>query len=319
MAKRITTFEQDKVFIDRYLNGESALSIAKSSQISINLVLARLREAGLVIRHTGRQPQRTLGLTETQLQKFLEMTDGLLLGDASVDQKGVFRLSQCLRRGAWIEQIQAELLNISVSSKIGRTPPGVSKKPANGRYIKSSGSVYLYTPACVETKALRKRWYPEGKKIIPRDVSLTPLSIALWLCGDGTTKKTGLISFCTNGFTYTDVEYLRFRLYEILGVNMSIVNKPDGPVLESYRRNESNRIKIYTQDYVPEVFKYKLSSVRPAIPKGQVLRRFTPQQITEMRILHTQGLSKADLWRRFGTSQTTIGKIMDRKLYVDVP
>jgi hypothetical protein len=34
-----------------------------------------------------------------------------------------------------------------------------------------------------------QRWYPNGKKIVPQDVALTPLSLAIWFADDGIQNK----------------------------------------------------------------------------------------------------------------------------------
>jgi hypothetical protein len=37
---------------------------------------------------------------------------------------------------------------------------------------------------------LRKKWYPNNKKIVPLDLVLTPLMIAVWYADDGTTDHS---------------------------------------------------------------------------------------------------------------------------------
>jgi len=57
-----------------------------------------------------------------------------------------------------------------------------------------------------------KRWYPEGKKIVPKDLKLTPLVCRQWYIGDGhlAHPKRGRpsISFATCSFDKESVEYL---------------------------------------------------------------------------------------------------------------
>lgn len=65
----------------------------------------------------------------------------------------------------------------------------------------------------VELLSLRKQWYPKGKKIVPRNIKLTPLICRQWYIGDGSLSIINVhhrsrIKLHTNGFTVVDVEWL---------------------------------------------------------------------------------------------------------------
>lgn len=56
---------------------------------------------------------------------------------------------------------------------------------------------------------LHEKWYPEGKKAVPKDLQLDPLAIAIWYCDDGSNylvKRT--CKFATYGFDRVDCEFL---------------------------------------------------------------------------------------------------------------
>jgi hypothetical protein len=69
----------------------------------------------------------------------------------------------------------------------------------------------------------RKRWYPEGKKIVPNDINLTPACLLWWYLGDGCLAKKKnrplyrRIVLCTDSFTDDDVALLIRILKEKLG------------------------------------------------------------------------------------------------------
>src|ERR1019366_6252088 len=67
----------------------------------------------------------------------------------------------------------------------------------------------------------RKEWYPNGIKVVPRNIELTQLIMLIWFLDDGTifVHKTGKISgkFATAGFTKNDTEYLADLLYKRYG------------------------------------------------------------------------------------------------------
>jgi hypothetical protein len=70
----------------------------------------------------------------------------------------------------------------------------------------------------VELLPIRKKWYPEGKKIVPRDIKLTPLVCRQWYIGDGCLRnnnRRSYIKLYTYGFTILDVEKLVKQLISL--------------------------------------------------------------------------------------------------------
>lgn len=72
---------------------------------------------------------------------------------------------------------------------------------------------YKYTSLTYpELMPIRKRWYPNGKKIIPKDLKLTPLVLRQELIGDGClhiqTVARPYITLSTCGFPIKDVDWL---------------------------------------------------------------------------------------------------------------
>lgn len=98
--------------------------------------------------------------------------------------------------------------------------------------IKKTGKIYkkynkkfdCYSYKCnslsyEELLPIRNRWYPEGKKIIPRDLKLTPLMLRQEYIGDGCLhhlkKGRPHITLYTNGFPVSDVEWLVKQLNKL--------------------------------------------------------------------------------------------------------
>lgn len=91
----------------------------------------------------------------------------------------------------------------------------------NKRYCENFKSyVYYYQSLSYEELlSIRERWYPNKKKIIPRDLKLTPLVCRQWYIGDGYLKHSKdsrpSIILYTNGFPVSDVEWLVKKLIEL--------------------------------------------------------------------------------------------------------
>lgn len=145
-------------------------------------------------------------------QDFLAWADGELLGDGCLVPCSLssarFRYSS--KRLSYLQYVSCTLKSFGIeqTGKIFKT----LQKILNVSY-------YSYTSRCYpELLPLRRRWYPEGKKVVPRDVVLLPITCRQWYIGDGTlykTLKNLRITLSTEGFTRVDVAWLVKQLAEI--------------------------------------------------------------------------------------------------------
>lgn len=98
---------------------------------------------------------------------------------------------------------------------------GILGGKINKRYHKNLGNItYHYRSLCYpELLVIRKKWYPKGKKIVPKNIELTPLICRQWYIGDGSLlhqeKKRPHLYLATNGFTILDVEWLVKQLIKL--------------------------------------------------------------------------------------------------------
>lgn len=66
-------------------------------------------------------------------------------------------------------------------------------------------------------------WYPIGKKIIPKNLKLTPLIISIWLCDDGCITLRGknkdslYIRICSESFTHEENIFLAEKIQDFCG------------------------------------------------------------------------------------------------------
>lgn len=310
---------EPSALIAAYQRGDSALELAKRYGCSIQTVLSRLREAGVRIRPAGeRHTVKELGLRSSKAARFKEIIDGLLLGDGCINNAGVLQVAQSIRRVGWLRVIMQLCSDLEIAC--GMTPARAPKRAAyiKGRCVRGGPSRTFYAHTYKETKDQRLRWYPHGTKRVPRDLAVTPLSVALWYCGDGTGSKNGTMEFCTQGFSRADVCRLARRLSETFQVHAYVGQATDGPVVRIDRRDDAFKIKQLIKAFIPRCCVYKLKHIRPAIPKGRVLRRLTPAQVRRVRAAHLRGTSAAELGRRYGVSTVSICNIVNWKIYRDV-
>jgi hypothetical protein len=77
--------------------------------------------------------------------------------------------------------------------------------------------IYFQTMSCKLLTEYYHKWYPNGIKIVPNDLELSSLSIAIWFCDDGNvchgkSRHIFNITFATNSFSKDEVYFLRDKL-----------------------------------------------------------------------------------------------------------
>jgi hypothetical protein len=147
------------------------------------------------------------------------LIDGILLGDGSLEASNVaarLRVPQSGDRRPWVLSLKAQLTACGI--ECSTYPIRASEVTIKGKTCQRKASLVLSTRYYVDLKTQWKRWYVNGVKRIPLDVSLTPLAIAQWVMGDGTVGGRGArFLFCTDGFDSADVSALVERLNTTFG------------------------------------------------------------------------------------------------------
>lgn len=147
-------------------------------------------------------------------QEAIEWINGELLGDGNLCSRSSY--SSTFRYGSkYPEYIQyiSNTLNSFGIKQSGRIHKKYHKKYDCYTYHYES---YYYK----ELLPIYKKWYPKGKrKIIPRDVELTPITLRQHYIGDGSLANKGrgrpFITLCTCGFTISDVTWLIRKLIKL--------------------------------------------------------------------------------------------------------
>jgi hypothetical protein len=200
--------------------------------------------------------------------------DGLILGDAHIECNGkTARLGivQSENHKQWlniikesIEKNNMECSNIIMQHKgEERFIKGIKTKPKPTFHLRTLS----YSDLC----QYKNRWYDKnGKKIIPDDVDISPISLAQWHMGDGTYYKSHgkypKITFSTDCFNKEDIEKLIRKL-----------KKRYAWILNYYKVRENYRIILYgkkqvsnflelTKDFKADCFNYKWGEVAQENP-----------------------------------------------------
>jgi hypothetical protein len=153
----------------------------------------------------------------TPNKKQMEVIIGTLLGDASIS-KGERRL-RFSHTDILYSRFKAQLLEEFVQSQFESDMQKYRESLANNSWQVS-------TESCIWCSQLREKWYPNGKKVIPRGIKLTDLMLAIWYMDDGSLSNGRTATLATMGFTRNEIEFLVEKLsdYGINGCSITTQN-----------------------------------------------------------------------------------------------
>lgn len=154
-----------------------------------------------------------------------EVLDGLMLGDGCLSMGRLSR-NPCLSITRTATDV--EYLNWTAGVFAGR----LTESPIRVRDVFDHRTQKTYRSARLRTRcdpaflAQRNRWYPDGKKIVPRDLELSATAVAVWLADDGhvsaASRRCPEIRFATHGFREQEVRKLASLLLERYGGRFSL-------------------------------------------------------------------------------------------------
>lgn len=135
----------------------------------------------------------------------LQILNGCLLGDGTLEKQPC-KSSNFSYSSSELDHVQVayKLLSEFASPSCKNGP----RKRKDGFRFRTQSNIFFYK--------LRQKWYPEGKKIIPQDLTLSPLTCLWWYLGDGhLAKKKQQIELATQCFNEVDIDFLVQKLHQL--------------------------------------------------------------------------------------------------------
>lgn len=233
----------------------------------------------------------------------MSILTGSLLGDGHLTRprKGnsQFVKNQCLRRAEYLNWHMCELspFGSSISEGVSRI--------GNKEY----GRCNFLSIAHEQFTNLRSIWYPQGKKVIPANITLDHLAICIWFMDDGYNYvKERHASFATQSFENVDPLIAELSKH---GVN-SYHKTSEGTLVirgDSY----DHFMNLITKEMVWACFQYKIE-VRPAIYKTT-----TAEQRAEVLKLRQKGLSVQEIAEAVKVGRGVVSRLLRKDLLVGSP
>lgn len=206
---------QDKEWLQNKYNIEknSDPKLAKVCGVYPTTIWKWRKKFNIIARSLGEGQHLATGNHCILSQEAIEWINGELLGDG------------CLHSySKWSAQVYYGSKDLEYCEYVRDTLNSFGIK-MSGKIYKlhhKSGNCYSYSYISLryaELLPIRKKWYPNGKKIVPRDIKLTPLTVRQWYIGDGSLSYprnfVPYIQLCTTGFPILDVEFLKEELIKL--------------------------------------------------------------------------------------------------------
>ena len=190
-----------------------------------------------IVLHT----RKRLLLTLSERQR--EILIGCVLGDAYISPLGKIRIEHSVKQRAYIEWKYQELRSLCYPAQ-----------PREIVHVLRTGKEYLSAFFLLRQyfRAWRAIFY-DGKKIFPRDLQVTPLSLAVWYMDDGCwTGKKAVISAESFGGVYRG--YMQEALLRQHGIE-TVVGKNGKLII---RKKSHDKFFALIAPHIVPFMEYKL-------------------------------------------------------------
>jgi len=205
----------------------------------------------------------------------LELFDGVMLSDGSLclplhRRSAHFQMNLSSIRGKLkAEDLLGFLAHVAEALKV--IGVGISpRSPKECWGTDHAGSRYSYFRLCTLSSpfltAEHRRWYPTEVKEVPRDLVLTPISLAYWFMGDGKYRRYDCTAsseeLSTVGFNIQSIGLLEGQLHN-LGIldtsrwHYQHVRKGAGIAIAVLQAS-SNKFMELVRPYIVTPYHYKL-------------------------------------------------------------
>jgi hypothetical protein len=199
-----------------------------------------------------RNYKASLQMTERQRQ----ILDGMLLGDGHLERQGDARSAR-LKIEHSVAQSGYVAWKFAEWRDWVRTPP--RERARRNRLGTTSMNVGFSTLSHIELEEVRQRFYVNRRKVVPPDLGLTPLAMAVWFMDDGSRKSSQCrgVYLNTQSFTSAEVELLRSVIRRDVGVDTTVRQQSDGLQIYVPSSSMTEMIAFIDEEMLPSM-RYKL-------------------------------------------------------------
>ena len=188
----------------------------------------------------------------------IEIINGCLLGDGTIEKPnhgGNCRFTEG-------HTIAYEEYVLNLYKEFGEWANKIHYKKekssfVKGRLVNAKAQVHIRSKKHDFLTTLRSLWYPDGIKIIPTELELTPLTLTHWYCGDGYITEYNCL-FCTDGFTTDEVNLLSAKLKYTFDIETTIYFHDKRPRLRIKNNSWKKFFELIRPHMIFNCFQYKI-------------------------------------------------------------
>ena len=242
--------------IKEYIKNKKAIvNISRELKIDRTVIGRYLKKYKIPTRTFKEQINISYPSKEFQVnEETKSFIDGLLLGDASLPERrnGIpaRSLTQACKYKEYLDYILKNFSEIRILCS-----------PILSRWIKDErcknkgyNQHFLQTRRYKTFELFRQRWYKKGKKMIPRDLIITPsLLLQSYLC-DGNFYRE--IRLCLDAFTKKDILFLKKSIEKKLNITTRIFKIGKGYEL-AIKKSDTNKFLNYIGESPVQCYSYK--------------------------------------------------------------
>jgi hypothetical protein len=120
-------------------------------------------------------------------------------------------------------------------------------------------NVGFSTLSHIEFEEVRQRFYMDRRKVVPEDLGLTPLAMAVWFMDDGSRKSNQCrgVYLNTQSFSDSEVQLLQSVVRRDVGVETTVRRQSDGLQIYVPSSSMTEMIDFIKDEMLPSM-RYKL-------------------------------------------------------------
>lgn len=160
---------------------------------------------------------------------------------------------------------------------------------------------------------LRKKWYPDGIKIVPKDLELNPEIIAIWFADDGSNYYAKRqITIYTEAFTLKEAKFLceqlkKFDINPRIEIRISKKSFKKQPLLIICGNSYDNLLNLIKPYFSWHCFKYKLRKRKKSLNGMAKLKEKDVLKILDM---HNKNYTNIEIANKFNLHKDHVQTIV---------
>lgn len=242
------------------LDKKSTIQIGNELGCSHMKVVRYLKHYGVKARNRGEAIHLAQRKEFELTQDCKNYIDGLLMGDGSVSLtskwSGYYIQGVSMRYRPWTQKIKQDFERFGIESKADTYD--IKERCYIGYKMPPIELARVLSKSYVTFCNFRERWYPNGKKVFPKDIQFTAQTLANWYMGDGSrSKRQKQVMFATPSRSQRELDFILSKFKREWGYNPKMApKKPNGYDIRLNKKDAEDFLKR-TLPFKVSCFDYK--------------------------------------------------------------